>query len=219
MDAFSGYNQILMHLDDREKTVFITNRGIYCYKVMPFVFKNAGATYQRLVNKMFADFLIELPTEATIEPTPDDVWTLYVDGSSSKHGSGIGIRLTSPTGEILKHSFRLNFHASNNKAEYEAQIAGLRLAQGINVRKIRAFFDSQLVAYKFNGEYKVKDGRMGAYLRVVQDLVRKFDEFELTRIPRGENASTDALAALASTSDPDLRQTIPVKFIEHPSIE
>jgi hypothetical protein len=53
MDAFSGYNQILMHPEDREKTVFLTDRGLYCYKVMPFGLKNAGATYQRLVNKMF----------------------------------------------------------------------------------------------------------------------------------------------------------------------
>ena len=46
MDSFSGYNQILMHPDDQEKTAFITERGIFCYKVMPFGLKNAGATYQ-----------------------------------------------------------------------------------------------------------------------------------------------------------------------------
>ena len=54
MDAFSGYNQIMMNPDDREKTAFITDRGTYCYKVMPFGLKNAGATYQRLVNRMFS---------------------------------------------------------------------------------------------------------------------------------------------------------------------
>ena len=53
MDAFSDYNQILMHPEDQEKTSFITDRGLYCYKVMPFSLRNAGATYQRLVNKMF----------------------------------------------------------------------------------------------------------------------------------------------------------------------
>ncbi|KAL0715986.1 hypothetical protein Bca4012_065308 [Brassica carinata] len=57
MDAFSGYNQIMMNPDDREKTAFITDRGKYCYKVMPFGLQNAGATYQRLINRMFAEQL------------------------------------------------------------------------------------------------------------------------------------------------------------------
>lgn len=55
--AFSGYNQILMHPDDQEKTAFITDIGIYYYKVTPFGFKNIGATYKRLVNKMFEEKL------------------------------------------------------------------------------------------------------------------------------------------------------------------
>ena len=57
MDAFSGYNQIMMNPEDQDKTSFITDRGIYCYKVMPFGLKNAGATYQQLVNKMFHEHL------------------------------------------------------------------------------------------------------------------------------------------------------------------
>ena len=54
MDTFSGYNQIKMAEEDWEKTAFVTSQGLYCYKVMPFGLKNAGATYQRLVNKMFS---------------------------------------------------------------------------------------------------------------------------------------------------------------------
>ena len=54
MDTFSGYNQIKMKEEDQEKTSFVTNQGLFCYKVMPFGLKNAPATYQRLMNKMFA---------------------------------------------------------------------------------------------------------------------------------------------------------------------
>ncbi|XP_019055681.1 PREDICTED: uncharacterized protein LOC109115782 [Nelumbo nucifera] len=57
IDAFSGYNQIRMHPGDQERTAFITNRGLYCYKVMPFGLKNVGATYQRLVNEVFKEWL------------------------------------------------------------------------------------------------------------------------------------------------------------------
>ena len=53
MDAFSGYNQIKMNETDQEKTSSVTSRGLFYYKVMPFKLKNAGATYQRLMDKMF----------------------------------------------------------------------------------------------------------------------------------------------------------------------
>ena len=54
MDAFLSYNQIRMHEADQENTSFVTSQGLFCYKVMPFGLKNAGVTYQRLMNKMFA---------------------------------------------------------------------------------------------------------------------------------------------------------------------
>ena len=53
MDAFLGYNQIRMDETDQEKTSFVTSQGLFYYEVMPFGLKNAGATYQRLVNHMF----------------------------------------------------------------------------------------------------------------------------------------------------------------------
>ena len=55
MEACSGYNQIRMDEADHEKTSFITSQGLFCYKVMPFGLKNVGATYQKLMNKMFAN--------------------------------------------------------------------------------------------------------------------------------------------------------------------
>ena len=57
MDGFSGYNQIHMAAEDEEKMAFYTPVGIYCYTVMPFGLKNAGATYQRAMQYIFADML------------------------------------------------------------------------------------------------------------------------------------------------------------------
>ena len=53
MDAFLGYNQIIMNEANQEKMSFIISRGLFCYKLMPFGLKSAGATYQRLMNRMF----------------------------------------------------------------------------------------------------------------------------------------------------------------------
>ncbi|CAA7057629.1 unnamed protein product [Microthlaspi erraticum] len=169
--------------------------------------------------QVLADFMIELAPEANNDTTLSKVWTLFVDGASSKQGAGVGIKLTSPTGEVIEQSFRLGFVASNNEAEYEALIAGLRLAIGIGVNEINAFSDSQLVTSQYSGEYEAKEERMEAYLKVVRDLAGQFSKFELTRVPRGENTSADALAALASTSDPTVRRVIPVEGIDKPSID
>ena len=57
MDGFYEYNQIMMALEDMEKTSFITELGTYCYRVMPFGLKNAGATYQRVTTTLFHDMM------------------------------------------------------------------------------------------------------------------------------------------------------------------
>nr|CAN79632.1 hypothetical protein VITISV_038058 [Vitis vinifera] len=68
LDAFSEYHQIPMSPDDEEKTAFITPHGLYCYKVMPFGLKNAGATYQRLMTKIFKPLIGH-----TVEVYIDDI--------------------------------------------------------------------------------------------------------------------------------------------------
>lgn len=68
MDAYSGYNQISMKLEDEEHTLFITDRGLYYYKVILFGLKNSRATYNRLVNMMFEDLI-----GRTMEVYVDDI--------------------------------------------------------------------------------------------------------------------------------------------------
>ena len=87
-DAFQGYHQILLALDDQEKTTFVTPTGNYHYKVMPFGLKNTGSTYQRMMTKMF-----ELQLGKNIE--------IYINNMvvksklESEHVNDLGISLKS----------------------------------------------------------------------------------------------------------------------------
>ena len=105
MDAFSGYNQIRMDEADQEKTSFVTSQGLFCYKVMPFGLKNAGATYQRLVNHMFRpqigrnvevyvdDMLVKSQDEEihlnNLQETFDTLWQYNIKLNPSKCAFGV----------------------------------------------------------------------------------------------------------------------------------
>ncbi|GKG38104.1 reverse transcriptase domain-containing protein, partial [Tanacetum coccineum] len=82
--------------------------------------------------QILADLLVEKPNdappEASVIETPQESWTLFKDGSSSVDGSGTGLILTSPERTEFTYALRFQFAASNNEAEYEALIAGLRIA-------------------------------------------------------------------------------------------
>ncbi|KAI5333905.1 hypothetical protein L3X38_024037 [Prunus dulcis] len=348
MDAYSGYNQIFMHPEDQAHTSFITDRGLYCYKVMPFGLKNAGATYQRLVNHLFApligntmevyvdDMLVKSRTadqhipnlsamfiilkqykmrlnptkcafgvasgkflgfmisqrgieanpekiqailDMTIPKTVKDIqsltgrvaaltrfiskatdrcapffkafkgtkrnitWTaecetafselkeymgrapllstpehgdilvVYLSVSASAvssvlirskdnaehpvhYGCGAGLVLVSPDKVALEYALRFNFQASNNEAEYEALLAGLRLAKEMDARQIQIFSDSQLVVHQVNQDFTAKDASMTAYLQHARHLLATFQAHSIKQVPRSENSHADALASL-----------------------
>ena len=83
MDGFSGYNQVLMAPEDREKTTFITPWGTYCYRVMPFGLKNAGATYQRAATTLLHDMI-----HKEVEVYVDDMIVKF----KSKNGHFVALR-------------------------------------------------------------------------------------------------------------------------------
>ena len=107
MDAFSSYNQIKMNEEDQEKTSFVTSQGLFCYMVMSFELKNAGATYQRLMNKMFAyqigrnvqvyvdDMLVKSLRENDhlndLQETFDTLWSYNMKLNQSKCVFGVTI--------------------------------------------------------------------------------------------------------------------------------
>ena len=96
--------------------------------------------------QILADFVMEFAPRELAEPThsEDDlpIWKLSVDGASNAQGSGAGLILTSPEGIDIKYALRFGFHASNNEAEYEADIAGLNLAHSLEVDQLEVRSDS-----------------------------------------------------------------------------
>ncbi|KAF8090003.1 hypothetical protein N665_0491s0008 [Sinapis alba] len=119
-------------------------------------------------SQVLADFLVELTHKIhqdLVLPSPN--WVLHVDGSSTVKGSGAGVQLQSPTGELIRQSFSFDFPASNNETEYESLIAGLRLAKAVRAKRISAYSDSHLVTSQFSGDYDARNDMMDAYLRLV----------------------------------------------------
>ncbi|GKB49815.1 retrotransposon protein, putative, ty3-gypsy subclass [Tanacetum coccineum] len=94
--------------------------------------------------------------------TEADLWKLYTDGASNEHGSGACLIFIDPEGAEYSYALRLNFANSNNDAEYEALLAGLRIAAKMKVEKMHAFVDSKLVASQELNERSVDTAKVNA---------------------------------------------------------
>ncbi|GJS15791.1 reverse transcriptase domain-containing protein [Tanacetum coccineum] len=167
LDAYKGYHQIKMAKEDEEKTAFITSQGI------------------------FLDFIVERPEDDPLDtPMKDneelpDPWVLFTDGSSCIDGSGAGLIITNPEGMKFTYALRFRFNATNNEAEYEALIAGLRIAEQMRVKNLQANVDSRLVANQVNGIYVAKEPGTIKYLK--KELKEKsIDEKEILAVVEEE---------------------------------
>ena len=131
--------------------------------------------------QVFADFLLEC--EPSIEDqslrvlsTEGEEWFLFIDGWSNNDGAGIDLHLKSLKGIIVEDALR---NASNNEAEYEAFIAGLKLAIGLQIKHLKVYIDSALVASQLSGEFASKDDRMTSYLALAKNLAQNFENITL----------------------------------------
>ncbi|XP_059635856.1 uncharacterized protein LOC132278044 [Cornus florida] len=115
-------------------------------------------------------------------------------------------------------SIRLEFNATNNEAEYEALIAGLKLAKELKIKNLIAYSDSQLVIRQVNGDYGAKDKTMEAYRTAVLREAKGFDQIRFIQLPREYNEDADRLACNASSSGDTLARVIPVDILIQPSI-
>src|SRR3954466_12169023 len=165
-----------------------------------------------------ADFFVDWAEVQYEPPLPDqNYWTMHFDGSKLRNGLGAGIVLTSPKRDQLRYVLQIHFAASNNVAEYEALIHGLKVAKEIGIHRILCYGDLDLVVQQDSGNWDALDDNMALYKFHVQKISGYFEGCEFHHIPRAENDAADTLSKLGST-----RQSIPpgvaLEHLRKPSI-
>src|ERR1041385_2562374 len=182
---------------------------------------NHGIQYEprtAIKSQALDDFLVDWAKTQYMPSIPgSDFWRMHFDGSKMKSGLGAGVVLTSPRGDQLHYVLQIHFAASNNVAEYEALVHGIKLAKEIGIRNIECFGDSDLVVQQCTGTWEAKDANMASYRFLVQQISGYFEGCEFHHVPRANNEAADALSKLGST-----RQAIPpgvsLEHIRKPSI-
>ncbi|XP_058192262.1 uncharacterized protein LOC131309677 [Rhododendron vialii] len=190
--------------------------------------------------QVLADFIAELtpqdtellnkpiPTQTVVEhqlsPKPwhlfqGDIWRLHVDGASNSNGAGAGVVLVSPCGTLHESAISIDFSATNNEAEYEALLAGLRSAVALEISNLVVFCDSQLIVNQVLGDYEARDLWMSKYQATVAELITNFPNFKIEQNNHERNVHADALAGLASASKASEFRAISFGNIDHPSFD
>ncbi|XP_030955756.1 uncharacterized protein LOC115977871 [Quercus lobata] len=156
---------------------------------------------------------------STVSPHGHTWWKAYIDGAANQRGSGLGLVLHSPEGITIEKLLRLGFSSTNNEAEYEALLEGMRMIWKMGGKAVDIFSDSRLIVGQVNGDMEAKDERMKEYLVRVKYLQTYFHHFRLTHIPRSGNTHADSLAMLATSSAQPLPRAILVEELIRPLTE
>jgi ribonuclease HI len=159
----------------------------------------AYAPRKAIKSQILADFVAEW-TDTQLPPPQiqAECWTLYFDSSVMKTGAGAGLLFVSPLGEHMRYAVRLHFPTSNNMAEYEALLCGLKIAIELGVKRLDVRGDSQLVIDQVMKDASCHNDKMEAYCKAVRALEDKFYGIELNHVPRWYNEEADELAKIAS---------------------
>jgi ribonuclease HI len=129
---------------------------------------------------------------------------VYVDGSSARGRSGVGVLLRNPEGQEFGFAIKLNFVTTNNEAEYEAVIAGLALSREMGATNVEIRSDSQVVVGQVQGQFETQEDRMARYLDQVRQFQSYFERVVTTKIPREENIRADEFSKIASGTDEEI---------------
>ena len=150
-------------------------KWIYALSEFDLRYKSSKA----VKGQIMADFVTEHVGLVGIRP-----WTIFFDGSVCQQGGGVGLLLISPRGSRFGFAIPILQKCSNNQAEYEALLQGLKLMKEIEADAVEAFGDSLLVTKHVNQEYECRDDRLREYLDKCLEIIGSFRIFTISHIPR-----------------------------------
>lgn len=124
---------------------------------------------------------------------------LYCDGGARGNPgpAGAGAVLLDAQRQLLAEAKKYLGDTTNNVAEYQGLLIGLALARKHNIRSLKIRLDSELIVRQVNGQYKVRHPGLRPLWEKTQQQLQQFSEWEITHIPRHENAKADKLVNLA----------------------
>ena len=129
---------------------------------------------------------------------------MFFDGASTQASTGAAVVLIYPSKETIHLSYKIDFKTTNNIAEYEALLLGVKAAKEMDIMCMKIFGDADLIIQQVNNTFQAKNVRLKAYRDEVWKLRDSFMFFELSYIPRALNHSADSLAVSASLFVPPL---------------
>ena len=144
---------------------------------------------------------------------------MYRDGSSASGMGGVEVILLSPEKDILRCRVQLQFLATNNEAEYEAVLTGLRVVKALGVRNLKLNSNLKLVIGQMTNEYEAKEDRMKRYLTLNNQLFSNFNDVKITQVPKEENSEANEVPRLASSDTNERRLELYMEVQYLPSIE
>jgi ribonuclease HI len=151
-------------------------------------------------SQALVDFMTEWREKQLPTPTERlEHRVMYFDGSLKLEAVGAGVLLISPTGEQLKYVLQIFWKVSNNEAEYEPLLHGLRLAASLSIKRLLVYGDSAVVINQFNKSWDRNKENMDAYYLEVRKLENKFYGLEFHHVVRDNNVAADVLSKLGST--------------------
>ena len=109
--------------------------------------------------------------------------------------------MTSPTGDTVQYVLQIMYTDSNNAAEYEALLHGLRMAISMGIQRLEVRGDSNLAISQVNGDFDAKDPKMAAYRNAVLKMSARFEGLEFHHVARDNNQAADVLARIGAKRD------------------